>query len=379
MHTEPRVARLFLLPRCSPRPGERCRYVPNQMPRSKHTIFAPVYGLELGSLVNDEIRIGRVMFVSASKIPRIRKRLGLYDTVANLRAIIRNDRYELLGNAPVYAVVINLRDPEDRDIKKELRLIKDAYWLLASSFAYHIRRKNAALSLTTPIASNSILDTSVFGPNSFTVNNRFNAAFQPNRCDGYWKQNAENHHFFALQKVVDKTYDVQGNWRKSIVRAATLFGQSFLAKHLAEAFMYNMIAIETLLSVQGDKFPSSLVDRIVALFGWMTNEDSEPWKLTIDRLYKLRCGYVHDGKHGSITGDDLFEADTILQNLLANVCKNTKYIRCKADIAALSERVAAMQVLGLPIKRREKFTHGRLVKNDQIMEDYNDDSAWNSG
>ena len=31
MHTEPRAARLFLLARLSPRPGDRCRYVPIQM------------------------------------------------------------------------------------------------------------------------------------------------------------------------------------------------------------------------------------------------------------------------------------------------------------------------------------------------------------
>ena len=40
LHTEPRAARLFLLARCSPRPGERCRY-PAQKPTWKFLIRRP--------------------------------------------------------------------------------------------------------------------------------------------------------------------------------------------------------------------------------------------------------------------------------------------------------------------------------------------------
>lgn len=349
------------------------------MPRSRHSVFAPVYGLWLGPVVNDELQLGRVTFVSAEKIPRIRKRLGLYDTVSNLRKSMRDRSHGVFNNAPVYATIRNLRDPSDRNIKTELGLIKDAFWLLASSFAYHCRRKNAALSLTTSTTTGSIRDTSVFGPDNYMVNYRLAAAKQPNCCDGYWQASASSKHFFALQKIVNGTSDIKTKWRESILRACTLFGQSYLARHLAEAFMYDMIAIETLLTVQGDKFPDALIDRLVAIFGWMTNEDSAPWKIKIKRLYKLRCGYVHDGKHGEITGDDLFEADTILQNLLTNICNHTNYIKSKDDIISLSERLAAQQVLGLPPQRDGAFTHSRLVKSPHIMEDYNDDSTWTWG
>ena len=230
--------------------------------------------------------------------------------------------------------------------------------------------------MTYPIDNGSVRDTSIFGPDSWSVNYRFIGALQPNCCEGYWKQNAAKKHFFALQKIVDKTNHVQPKWRNSIIRAASLFGKSFLAKHMAEAFMYNMIAIETLLTNQGDKFPSSLIDRLVALFGWMTTDDPKHWENSISKLYQLRCSFVHDGIHGEIDGMDLYESDTILSNLLTNICKNTKTIKSKNDIIKLSERVAACQVLGIPPKRREVFTFSRLMMAPRIRKDYDDDTSW---
>ena len=51
--------------------------------------------------------------------------------------------------------------------------------------------------------------------------------------------------------------------------------------------MLDMIGIECLLAERGDKFPDALIERVVALFGWMTNEDPAPWEMVLDRLYKL--------------------------------------------------------------------------------------------
>lgn len=337
-----------------------------------------MYGLVLTPLVNCEVKIGRVTFIAADKIPRVRKRLGLKHPVSHYREKLRDSKYGIFSNSKTYAVLKTNRDPSNDDLSAEFREIQNAFWLLASSFASYSHRKYAAMSLRPPHDSLSIRDIAVFdrSTDGYKVNYRFNAARRPNTCEGFWKQNGALFHFFNLQKILDGDHQIDPKWKSSIVRAAMLYGQSFLAKHLAEAFTYNMIAIETLLSEQGDCFPNTLIDRIIAIFGWLHDEDPEPWDLTIKRLYRLRCGYVHDGKSGDINEMDLCDADRLLLNLLANLCANTREIKSKSDIIQIAAKLAALNTLGKKPKRNGKFFYYTSTLSKKELEDISNTSQW---
>ena len=348
------------------------------MAKSQQLLTCPVYGLALTPAVDCEVQIGRVTFIAAKKIPRVRQRLGFKHPVSHYKERLRNSQHGIFTNADTYAILKTNRDPADKNLSDEFREIQKAFWLFASSFASYSHRKNAAMSLRPPHDSMSIRDIAVFdrSTDGYNINYRFNAAKRPNTCEGFWKQNRKLFHFLDLQKIIEGKHRIDAKWKSSIVRASTLFGQSFLAKHLAEAFTYNMIAIETLLSEQGDSFPDSLVDRIIAIFGWLHEENSEPWELMIKRLYRLRCGYVHDGKSGDINGMDLYNADRLLLNLLANLCANTREIRSKADIIRLASELAAMSTLGMKPKRKANFFYFTSAISQKELDEISNTSEW---
>ncbi len=348
------------------------------MAKSQKLLTCPVYGLVLTPVVDCEVRIGRVTFIAAEKIPRVYKRLGFKYPVSHYKEKYHNSGYGIFSNAKTHAILKTNRDPTNKDLSTEFREIQQAFWLFASSFASYWNRQYAAMSLRPPHDSMSVRDIAVFDRSTdrYSVHYRFNAARLPNTCEVFWKQNKKRFHFLNLLKILDGKHKIDPKWKHSIIRAATLFGQSFLANHLAEAFTYNMIAIETLLCEQGDSFPNALIDRIIAIFGWLHKEDPEPWELTIKRLYKLRCGYVHDGKSGDINGMDLYNADTLLLNLLSNLCANIRKIKSKNDIIRLAAELAALHTLGKKPKRNAKFFYYTVAQSQKDLEANSNTSQW---
>jgi hypothetical protein len=171
--------------------------------------------------------------------------------------------------------------------------------------------------------------------------------------DRGWKSFLSFHAFPSLLRVLNKKVEVDTTWRETIRRAAILSGRSYLAKSVHEAFVLDMIAIETLLALRGEKFPDVLVERLNAFFGWLRGDETTLWKDIISRLYRLRCSYVHDGKSGDVMFDDLFYADMLLQNLLLNICRNPRHFSSKSAVVEFTRRIAARRVLGLKVRTKE--------------------------
>lgn len=348
------------------------------MAKFQHALFFPVYGLRITEKIGGEIKVGRVTFVRADKIPRIRKRLGLRNTISYYRSKLRSSGKHLFNIAPIYAHIHSKRERGDRDYSHELDLVREAFWVVASSFFCYEWRKDAILSLRPHPNPNVFDDSSSFGPNDIdcrmTISRR--GPMQPNTADSNWRHIQRDYHFFDLLKILRGDRPVKDNWRKSLVRASVLCGQSFLAKHIAEAFMNDMIAIETLICSQGDKFPDAIIDRLVAIFGWLTGENRKPWEEKVARLYQLRCSYVHDGVAGDITGMDLHNADTLIQNLLRNLCRHTATISCKPDLIKFAERIDARKTLGQNPRRPVNIEYVQRALSSNVRKKINDVSAW---
>lgn len=345
------------------------------MIKSTKLISIPVFGLVIPKSAKQEIRVGRVLFVDAKKIRRIWKRLGFNVPISEYEKKFGRN---LFANSQTYAFLKANMDSRN-DSSGEFKVFQEAFWLLASSFTSFTSRENAAMSLGMQSVSKSIRDISVFDArkNNLSIQHVLNRPYVPNICDSFWAVNADSGHFRNLQRIIrgDRKI-VDSKWKAAIVRAATLLGQSFLAKHVAEAFTYDMIALETLLCKRDDRFPNALIDRIQALFGWINSETPASWKEKIERMYDLRCGYVHDGSRGDINGMDLLFADNLVSNLLANICRNTRHIQRKDDIIKLAQQLEARRILGLAPRRKGKLTFQtrNLLPNEkkQIL----DTSRW---
>ena len=63
-----------------------------------------------------------------------------------------------------------------------------------------------------------------------------------------------------------------------------------------------MIAIETLLNTgdREDKFSRSLYTRLNAIFGWI-HKDTQKLRNMSERIYQLRCEFVHQGEYKNVT------------------------------------------------------------------------------
>jgi len=314
------------------------------------TLLIPIYNLEISNGIGGELRVDRVLFVSARKIPRIRKRLGLYRTVADYRRQMRLSKSPVdpFRMASTYAVLRTKRE-DDAPLTQEFSVVKEAVYLLASSQFFRVKRPNRIL-FGGPEFSQRIFDSF---PLVCSESGQWRwssvqlGPVEPYRLDRNWRRYIEHHHFPNLLRLLNGQLTVEEKWRSSIRRAAALAGQSFFARNLWEAFTYNMIALETLLTEQGDKFPDAIVERVVLLLGWMTDEDPAPWEGVIKRLYRLRCRFVHDGETGGIGVMDLHNADVILGNVLRNICDLTRSFRRKADVLRLTKEYKARKLLGL--------------------------------
>lgn len=344
---------------------------------TQHVLTAPIYGLVLGKPVSDEIRVGRVTFIGAKKIPRVRKRLGIKHPISHYRKRLNDTNRTLFTNASTYAVLVSPRELSDKILSKEFKEIQDSFWLLASSFAFR-KRANSAMALRPHADTQSLRDIAIFdrASDGCRLNVKFNDGVRHDFCDEFWVKNAKRGHFFALQKILDGKSNATEGWIRSLTRAAKLLGQSYVAKHLAEAFTYNMIGLETLLCSRNDKHKDALVTRLIAIFGWLHNEDRKPWEESVNRLYELRCKYVHDGVSDDITGMDLHVSETILKNLLRNFCKNSHVIKEKEDVIAIANRYAACETLSKNPKRPCVFYYQQTSLTPEIIAEINDTQIW---
>lgn len=329
--------------------------------KSNWSLFVPIHNLEISKDLGGEIRIEQVTFLSSDRIPSLRKRLGLFKKVAQYKKIFeRGGAPKMFSGAKVYAFLKTRRTAEDK-LAREFGLIKDAVFILASSQFYRHKR-NDRVPFGSPEHSLHLFDEYLLFENDADTSNwtqmRLDPA-QPYRLNKQWRRFLSHHFFPHLLKVLNGSTELTPEWKYSLRKAAILAGQSQFARNLWEAFLYDMIALEVLLTHPGDRFPDAISERLVAFFGWVTKEDREPWETLVRRLYDLRCKFIHDGQTGDLTLRDLINADMVLANLLYNLCGLTRVIRSKQDILDLAKKLSARQTLGMRLKerpRRLKFT-----------------------
>lgn len=305
--------------------------------------FFPVYGLQMVRDGLRELRIDRVTFVASTRIPRIRKRLGFPKPLSEYRL-----RRMLFAEADVYALVNTSKRPDDRDYSAERRLARDAVWILAGTFLSHVSREDTQLSLAPGAPDRLVQDLLAFDRKSGAAqaSSRLYSPVQPARLDSFWSAWTKRDYLWPLLSVLHGDVKVASGWREALRRAAILAGQSQMARNLPVAFLHVMIALETLLVEQGEPFPGTLTKRLDALFGWLSADTQGTWGDVIERLYRLRCSFVHDGQSGQLTALDLHNAETLLVNVMTNIVRNCGRLSSKKAVIEHSRRVEARKILG---------------------------------
>lgn len=337
------------------------------MARTKWTSFIPIHNLEIDKTIGSELRIEKVRFIASSKIPYIRKRLKLHKTFSQYNKSLKSN---ILGHAPTYAIITANKKSQKDSWTNELKMVKDAVDILRSSQFFPSTRYQK-ISFGEAYTAVNTVDSYFIAENNMNARASFrNLLVSPPgryRLDKQWKTSLSNHFFFPLIKILNsKKALVTNGWKEQLRKTAILAGQSQFTESISQAFILNWIALESLLVNSSGKINEALIERLISLFGWLSNQADSEIRGSIEHLYKLRNGLVHSGNIKDITIYDLLELDIILANTLSNLCLMTKTIRSREDLINFSEQIKARKVLGQKIRERPKslfyISKGTLTK-----------------
>ena len=300
--------------------------------KKQFTLLIPIYNLQLSNDINGEILIDNVIFISSKKISRVHQRLGINKPISYYQSKLQSKSSQLLSSSDTYAC-LHTSTNDDKNLTGEFKRLQDAVYLLASS-QYYRRFRGEAILFGGPEFKSTLQDqVYVFEHNS----DRFSFKIQAvNRTQSYRiNKSAINnkYHFFnyLIKASGQNNSKINIKWQHTLRHAAILAGQSLFARNAWEAFLYVMIAIESLLTERGDKFPDAIITRLEGLFGWYSKMDADSFSSLIKDLYELRCKFVHSGDYRGITFYEVEQADMLLSNLLLNLWIKS-VILCKKSL-----------------------------------------------
>jgi len=149
-----------------------------------------------------------------------------------------------------------------------------------------------------------------------------------------------------MYNTTAKNKGIGHSWRKSIINAVILCGQSQLSNIKYQAFLNNIIAIECLVAPTS-KHRDTIINAIEIFLGWTGKWENKKESLReiVSDIYDKRCDLVHQGKIHEITDKDLFYSDVFLFNILNNILRHLDIFSTKDSVQKQIEKFYAFKTL----------------------------------
>ena len=317
----------------------------------KWVFISPVANLYLREGVNRELRIDRVLFVDSKKLPRIRRRLHIPFPVSKWRHVCEQS----FASAPSLAIVHHAGKPSEL-LERCLRIVRDESLILtASQLAYARRGSVGHVGLYGEVTTQGVDYLFLNSQDkTFAGGGFLTTGYQALETGEHWRKWQKKFFFAHLLKILQKKIYVAQPWRECLKKAAILVGKSLSTSDASDAFLWNMIALESLLTRQGDKYTDAIPERIEAFLGWAGYWAERNYEERIRDAYRVRCKLVHEGDTSGVTEDMLVFTDDLVLNLFVNLTKHPKLFHSKDAVVNFAERLKAERVLGLKAKVRPK-------------------------
>jgi hypothetical protein len=149
-------------------------------------------------------------------------------------------------------------------------------------------------------------------------------------------------------RVVDT--NLNAVWRRQIRSGAAMLGRSLMSLDLADAFLLNVIGLETLLTrkenpqtKRRERNGTVLFKRIKGMTGWHLGSARPNYQNEIKMIHDVRCEIVHDSDYSNLTAELLLQADMYLANSLLNIVRLPAVFPDKDTLAATLDGFAANQ------------------------------------
>ncbi len=335
----------------------------------------PVDGLRLSQDLSCEYKIDKVTLVTKSRLERVRKRFMFPVVISNISKRHPFVARILDSKSGIYAIVIRtgivdeILDKVLQDIRNELMMLS------LSQLGYSRRRLNSQLCILgeSPSRSQSYL---VVDTKSGDVSMSANAVsgYSKLTLDSRWMNFQKNVFFFDILNIIRKNYRISSSWYSNIKNACILSGQSQLSKNLPLAFLWNMIALESMLTCDSDKQSEQLPKRVEAFIGWSMEWSVNNFENKLHHAYKKRCNLVHAGTIDQINIEDVYFTDHILLNVFTNISNNIEMFKNKNDLIKFSEKVQAEKHLNINANVRPKSV--KYIGLSYSSEDFENAKYW---
>lgn len=329
--------------------------------------IVPIKGLILTEAVNREFLMSKVLFVDHQKLPYIRKRFGIPQRISELKTLKSTkeffDSAQTFALFPHYGVAIGKRT-------KCLRVVRDELAILTlSQLGVRKRRFNSHPGIMCEFSRGPIDSWFINLQGKGNIFNRqMSKGFVPLHLDNEWKRVHRNSFYLKLLKIINGKTEAQKSWVNNLRTASILIGESLSSNDIANAFLLNMIALECILTKQGDQFRTDLPKRIEAFLGWAGYWHVKNYEQKIQVAYTKRCNLVHSAKRDDVKIQDLLFTDDLLFNLLTNIVDHIDRFPSKKAIMEFADKVEAEHLLGIKSKVRPKTLH--FISRTYTKEDY---------
>ena len=332
--------------------------------RGKWTFATLVENVHLSDEIGEEYRIDRVTLISLRKLLRVSKRFGIKKESVDRWLVQRH-------NVPLTQSVAVVRDAGTPNDLREacLQRVRNELDLLSSCRLHLHRTKLGRIGVFGEVQNGVCL---TMFQESKTGDGSFQESLSENigclNLSKSWRTMQRNFFFAKIEKLVAGKMDLGKSWANELLLAATLIGKSLNSLDVPTAFLFNMIALETLLTKHGDKHSEALPERIEALLGWIGYWKQKNFPTKIDEIYKKRCGLVHAGRTDIVLMEDVLFTDELLLNVLVNLLRHPKLFGSKEEVILFAKKVQAERLLGKKFQVRPKtlqyFHRTSLSKKD---------------
>jgi hypothetical protein len=334
---------------------------------SKWLLITPISGLLLTEHVRNELKIGNVRFVTGSKLPRIRKRLGILTPISELQNFgiqtprsIKNKVREFFSSSKTYAITFfsgtQLENEQDC-----IRRIEEAINIVSfSNLGFATRNFNSKISIKTSdqVGFNQIIILD-------KVQKQFSLEYDalhpvPIELNNYWRKYQSHHYFLQLIDIINDKEKIKSKWKNLLTSVARMVGKGLNSHDIPESFLKNVIALEMLLVNQSERIEDKLIERSGYFLDWSEHWVQDDIENRIRQVYGKRCKYVHDGEVQGITKQDLIFTDDLLFNIFNNILRNIDKIQSKGDLIEFSEKYKCEKKL--QIKSKFQFPRFQYVR-----------------
>lgn len=313
----------------------------------------PISNLSLTDVIKNELKIGRVTFITFDKFKRNKRKFDVYN---DLKSITSDELYrDIVDTKLITVALIKLNGEEKETLKKAEKEVNETLYILATSQLFY--KQNGLTSKPYVFKS----DTHGFMNFSFhlksktvSMSSEMRGTLQPLTLNQEWVDINKHHFFFNVIRFLDKNEKDFNDWEKSLIRSLIFAGKSNYEEDIGQAFLFRMIAMESVITGGTKNHKESFVSFFYFLIGWHKDWVEEGMENKIDEIYRKRNDYVHDGNPDKITTEDLIFTEKLLFNLYRNLFKNLKSFTSKAELKNIRKKHESLVNLGLE-NQRTKF------------------------